>query len=138
MSNDLTVPSVTPSAVTESAGQTKGSANMPPAEPKVVVTVPSLVQPNPSLQLDPALGLVVIEFRNDSGAITNSIPSERQLRAYERWATTHFGPAPSGMPAIGATPVVPAQRKHVIVTAASNTREPTVSTVATHSASVRH
>lgn len=30
---------------------------------------------NPTLGLEPALGLVVIEFRNDSGAITTSIPS---------------------------------------------------------------
>jgi hypothetical protein len=138
MSNDLTVPSLTTSAASEVAGQTKGSANLSPAEPKVVLTVPSQVQPNPSLQLDPALGLVVIEFRNDSGAVTDSIPSERQLEAYQRWATTHFGPVPNGMPTIGATPVVPAQREHVVVTTAGNAGEPTVTTMRTRSAPVRH
>jgi hypothetical protein len=53
--------------------------------------------PNPSLQLDPVLGLVVIEFRNDAGNVTTSIPSERMIQAYQRWQNTHFGPAPDGM-----------------------------------------
>ena len=139
MSNDLTVPSVTTSAaVADPAGQTKGSTDLPAAEPKLVAPEPSLVGPNPSLQLDPALGLVVIQFRNDSGAVTNSIPSERQLQAYQRWATTHFGPAPSGMPLTGATPVVPAQREHVVTTTAAKAEEPTISKIATHSAPARH
>lgn len=102
------------------------------------MTAPSPAQPNPSLQLDPALGLVVIEFRNDSGAVTESIPSERQLEAYQRWATTHFGPVPNGMPPIGARPVVPAQREHVVVTSATNAREPAAVTVSTHSRQTRH
>jgi hypothetical protein len=50
---------------------------------------------NPTLRLDAALGLVVIEFRNDSGAVTTSIPSERQLEAYQRWEQTQAGPAPA-------------------------------------------
>jgi hypothetical protein len=42
------------------------------------------VQPfaNPSLRLDPSLGLVVIEFRNDAGTVTRSIPNQRQIEAY--------------------------------------------------------
>jgi hypothetical protein len=51
---------------------------------------------NPTLRLDAALGLVVIEFRNDSGAVTTSIPSERQIAAYQKWDVTHFGPTPMG------------------------------------------
>jgi hypothetical protein len=39
--------------------------------------------PNPTLRLDPALGLVVIEFLSKSGAVTSSIPSQRQLTAYQ-------------------------------------------------------
>jgi len=49
---------------------------------------------NPTLRLDGALGLVVIEFRNDSGAITTSMPSQRQLQAYQRWNATRVGPTP--------------------------------------------
>jgi hypothetical protein len=139
MSNDLTVPSVTTSAAAaEAAGQTKGSANVPAAEAKLVAAAPSLVEPNPSLQLDPALGLVVIEFRNNTGTVTDSIPSERQLEAYQRWATTHFGPAPSGMPPIGAPTVAPAQRGHVVITTATTVKEPTISTPRTHAATARH
>jgi hypothetical protein len=65
---------------------------------------------NPSYRLDSALGLVVIEFRNDAGAVTDSIPSERQLQAYQRWQTTQFGPVPHGMKATtagGSVPVSP-------------------------------
>jgi hypothetical protein len=49
-----------------------------------------------TLRLGAALGLVVIEFRNDSAAVTTPIPSERQIAAYQRWDVTHFGPAPMG------------------------------------------
>lgn len=72
---------------------------------------------NPSFRLDPALGLVVIEFRNDAGAVTSSIPSERQLQAYQRWQTTQFGPAPHGMRAttdgdsMSVSPREPAQEE---------------------------
>ena len=47
--------------------------------------------PNPSLRLDSTLGMVVIEFRDDAGAVTRSIPTERQLNAYR----THASPAPA-------------------------------------------
>lgn len=46
--------------------------------------------PNPSLRLDPGLGLVVLEFRNNRGEISNSIPSQRVLDAYR----THNQPLP--------------------------------------------
>jgi len=39
--------------------------------------------PNPTLRLDPALGLVVIEFVSKSGAVTTSIPTQRELTAYQ-------------------------------------------------------
>jgi hypothetical protein len=67
MSHDLIVPSVTTSVATaESAGLAKASTGVAVEEPKAVA--PSLVGPNPSLELDPMLGLVVIQFRNDAGA----------------------------------------------------------------------
>ena len=52
---------------------------------------------NPSLRLDPALGLVVLEFHSDSGAVTSSIPSERQLEAYQRWTQAGIGAPPGGL-----------------------------------------
>jgi hypothetical protein len=53
--------------------------------------------PNPTLQLDPALGLVVIEFVSRSGAVTTSIPTARELLAYREGTAeppgTHQAPA---------------------------------------------
>ena len=38
--------------------------------------------PNPTLRLDSSLGMVVLEFHDDAGEVTRSIPSQRQLDAY--------------------------------------------------------
>ena len=38
---------------------------------------------NPSLHVDLALNLVVLEFVDDKGDVTNSIPSAKQLKAYQ-------------------------------------------------------
>lgn len=38
--------------------------------------------PNPEITIDPALGIAVLEFRDASGAVVNSIPSQRQIDAY--------------------------------------------------------
>jgi hypothetical protein len=73
-----------------------------PEEPvRVVSAAPPIL--NPTLRLDAVLGLVVIEFRNQSGAVTTSIPSQRQLQAYQRWEATRFGPAPYGQANARAT-----------------------------------
>jgi hypothetical protein len=76
MPNELTVPAV-------QAALVPGTA--PVSHPAPVANTPAPVQvfTNPSLRLDPALGLVVIEFRNDSGTVTRSIPNQQQLEAYK-------------------------------------------------------
>jgi hypothetical protein len=83
MPNDLSI----------KAAAAVAGASENPAEPRAVLPVPpahappahpSLPIPNPQLRLDPALGLVVIELRDDHGMVT-SIPSERQLQAYKVW-----------------------------------------------------
>ena len=38
--------------------------------------------PNPTYELDPALGLVVIQYRSEAGKVDLSIPSAQQLDAY--------------------------------------------------------
>ncbi len=38
--------------------------------------------PNPRLRLDPALGIVVLEFRGTSGLPARSLPTEHELAAY--------------------------------------------------------
>lgn len=78
MPNDMTIPAV--KAVTTNpdppASRSSGSKR---AEP-----VPAAASPyvNPTLRLDGELGLVVMEFRDDSGSLTTTIPSERQIEAY--------------------------------------------------------
>jgi hypothetical protein len=37
---------------------------------------------NPSFSFDSTVGLVVINFHNDTGKVTSSIPSQQQLDAY--------------------------------------------------------
>jgi hypothetical protein len=49
--------------------------------------------PNPTLRIDGALGMVVIEFRAGDGRIAASIPTERELAAYRR-AAAGGGPPP--------------------------------------------
>ncbi len=95
MSNDITVQAViAPRLGGDAATGPKPTAETaPPAEP---TAAPSPIA-NPTLRLDAALGLVVIEFRNDAGAVTTSIPSQRQLEAYQRWETTRLGPAPDAV-----------------------------------------
>jgi len=46
---------------------------------------------NPSFRFDPTVGLVVIQFHDDNGVVTNSIPSQRQLQAYRTHQETPPG-----------------------------------------------
>jgi hypothetical protein len=112
MSNELIVRTVAAAhAVGDTAGQPRLAAGAPSVQPKEGAAASPA--PNPSLQLDPALGLVVIEFRNHAGDVTTSIPSQRQILAYQRWQTTQFGPVPQGMdvaPAVDGTETVPPRR----------------------------
>jgi hypothetical protein len=95
MLNDLAIQPLTAvRANAENAGEAKAATSQPPPQPEPAPN-PSPI-PNPSLRLDPALGLVVLEFRSDTGAVTSSIPSQRQLQAYQKWDATHFGPIPAG------------------------------------------
>jgi hypothetical protein len=57
--------------------------------------------PNPSLRLDAGLALVVIEFRDDSGQVRDTIPTQAQLDAYRSWDRTKAGDPPPGMPGGG-------------------------------------
>lgn len=52
--------------------------------------------PNPTLRLDPQLGVVVVAFHDDQGAVTNTIPTQQQLDAYRTWERTGTGKPPAG------------------------------------------
>lgn len=51
----------------------------PPEAPPPTAAPPP---PNPSMRLDPTLGVVVMEFRNGSDEVQRSVPSEPELEAY--------------------------------------------------------
>jgi hypothetical protein len=108
MPNDLAIQPLTAIRTgAEIAGEAKVTANQPSPQPEPAAN-PSPIA-NPSLRLDPTLGIVVLEFRNDAGAVTTSIPSQRQLQAYQKWDATHFGPTPSGVSETSAQqPAMPA------------------------------
>lgn len=58
---------------------------------------PTPPAPNPSLRIDPALGMVVFEVREPDGKVVRSVPTQRELDAY-RAAALRGGetpPAPS-------------------------------------------
>ncbi|MGC1407327.1 MAG: hypothetical protein WA864_00115 [Acetobacteraceae bacterium] len=95
MPNDLTIPAVAANAFgNNTAVKTKAVAVEPTTVADPAPATPLTV--NPVIRLDQSLGLVVIEFRNASGAITTSIPSQQQLEAYQRWDDTRLGPMPPG------------------------------------------
>jgi hypothetical protein len=95
MPNDLAIQPLTARRTgAEIAGEAKVTASQPSPQPEPAANSSPIA--NPSLRLDPTLGIVVLEFRNDAGAVTTSIPSQRQLQAYQKWDATHFGPTPSG------------------------------------------
>jgi hypothetical protein len=41
---------------------------------------------NPGLHLDPALNIVVLQFYDSKGNVTQTIPSQKQLQAYQQGA----------------------------------------------------
>jgi hypothetical protein len=95
MSSDFSVQAVTVARTGNDGTTEQKSAAMVTAPPPAETATPPSPIINPTLRLEPSLGLVVIEFRNDTGAITTSIPSQRQIEAYQRWAQTHSGPSSS-------------------------------------------
>jgi hypothetical protein len=84
MPNDLTVKAVGPVlGASENTAEPKPETFMPPAQAPPGPA--PLIVTNPTLRFDAASGLVVIEFRNETGSVTTSIPTLRQLEAYRQW-----------------------------------------------------
>ena len=94
MPSDLTIGAVAPGPAIRQAEETHPvSATATSGES----TSPGT--PNPTLRLDPALGLVVIEFVGKSGAISSSIPTQRELTAYQDGTAQPPGSAHTTPPA---------------------------------------
>jgi hypothetical protein len=96
MPSDLTVPRIA-SATAVSGERPPSVPSRPPVAAEGAVAGSAL--PNPTLRLDAGLAMVVIEFRDESGAVRASIPSQQQLDAYRAWERSKTGPPPRGAPA---------------------------------------
>jgi hypothetical protein len=104
MSNPSSIPAGLP--VVGSGNSTAPSRTPTPAPPAVAQeTKPVQLFVNPSYRFDPTVGLVVIEFHNDSGGLSNSIPSQRQLEAYRLHRDTLPGDAVQETPKATQTEV---------------------------------
>jgi hypothetical protein len=84
MPSDLSVKSVGPAiGASENPAEPKSEKFTPPAQappaPKVGLVA------NPAFRFDSVSGLVVIEFHDEAGVVTTSIPTLRQLEAYRIW-----------------------------------------------------
>jgi len=93
MPNDLSIQAV--------AQANTGSGGTVPAKTAAMVaaveqTAPAATaSPNPTLALNAALGLVVIEFRNNAGAVVSTIPTAQQIQAYQAWQDSGIGRPPN-------------------------------------------
>ncbi len=80
--------------------------------------------PNPASRLDPALHIVILEFRDASGRITESLPTAQQLQQFKQQSLT-------------AAPEASAQRAQAVTkeskpdTAAAPAQSPTSATTPT-------
>jgi hypothetical protein len=106
MPNDLSIqPAASVSTGNFSVAQVRPTATAAPAGQTAPTSASS---PNPTLALNAALGLVVIEFRNTAGAVVSSIPSQQQLAAYRLWQEAGIGgPPPNDGPGTIGGPIAP-------------------------------
>jgi hypothetical protein len=93
MPNDLTITASAPILAIPPVAPDRGSA---PAASAFVPLGYAPSFPNPAMHIDPVLDLVVIEFHNAAGQITDSTPTPRQLNAYR--LTMRIGDAAHPMP----------------------------------------
>ena len=85
--NTAVLPSV---STARSVADPPSSASAPTPAP--AATAPFL---NPQMTIDPALGITVIEFLSNTGAVENSIPSQHQLDAYRQAQAEQTPPTPA-------------------------------------------
>ena len=62
-------------------GTARSSMDVASAAP---ASAPGPMTPNPSLRIDPALGIVIIEFHDQPGKVSSTIPTARQIDAYRQ------------------------------------------------------
>ena len=102
MSNQLSIhPGLSAAGPGENIALSRGSTPAsPPVQTPVAKVAPKPVQlfVNPSYRFDPTVGIEVIQFHDGTGAVTNTIPSARQLAAYRSHQATPPGEQSSEPP----------------------------------------
>lgn len=78
--------------VQHTASPAQAEASPAPAQPPQANPATPIV--NPALRYDLRLGLVVVEFFDEAGEVAHSIPTPRQLKAYESGLNVRSGPVP--------------------------------------------
>ncbi len=83
MASDFAVSAVQALAAPRASALTVASATAAAASPQTQLTSKSPPPVNPNLHVDLALNIVVLQFYNAQGDVTQSIPSQKQLQAYQ-------------------------------------------------------
>ena len=99
MSSDFSVTRAGAASVTADVARPNGDVPVDgrAADPAQVPPTPAGKSlPNPTLRLDPGLAIVVIEFRDKTGTVRSTIPTQQQLDAYRSWDRGHIGEQPPG------------------------------------------
>lgn len=88
MTTALTIPPLEPTCTAQAP---LAHAPEPATAPRAAPPPPAALapgEPNPTLRLDPALGLVVLQYRDGPNGGSTSIPTQQQLEAYRTGAAT--------------------------------------------------
>lgn len=96
--------------------------SVPTAAPDPLLTA----RPNPNMRIDPSLGIVVMEFRDRSGAVAATLPTERELDAYrsaQRRGTQDYQPQQSAPAAVSPSQSSP-EPHHAAVPQQASERTP--------------
>lgn len=95
MPSDLAISASAPIPAISPVAQDRGTGHVA-SEPVQIGSAPSY--PNPAMHIDPVLNMVVIEFHNASGQITDSTPTPRQLNAYRMTMSVDDKARPQALP----------------------------------------
>ncbi len=99
MSGDVAISAFIPRPAAQAVLPAPG-AIPPAADPVASVTGSKRPLINPGLHLDVALNIAVLQFVDSNGDVTETIPSQKQLKAYQDSQGDGHGTAPSGPSAV--------------------------------------
>ncbi len=83
MSGDVAISAFTPRPAAQAIALPAAASAPPPADPVATAAVSKRPLVNPGLHLDVALNIAVLQFVDSNGDVTETIPSQKQLKAYQ-------------------------------------------------------